>query len=63
MGKILGAIILLVALIWFIPWIGIGSINRLFDIGIEHSAANYLYVWVLMLLTGGFNPFAMMDDE
>lgn len=49
-GKFLAWAIALVFALVITPWITLGSINRLFDIAIQHSFMNYVYFWAILIV-------------
>lgn len=46
----LGVVVLLLVLIWLVPWLTIWAVNGLFGTGIEQSLVNWAYVWVIKLV-------------
>lgn len=46
----IGVVILLLLLIWLVPFLTIWAVNGLFGTGIEQSLANWSYVWVIKLV-------------
>lgn len=52
-GFVVGFILVAFVALWFIPWVTLGAINRLFDISIQHSAINYFYFWVIKVFAIG----------